>query len=890
VLTPGTALGPYRIVEKIGEGGMGEVYKARDTRLDRTVALKLLTGPADEMASLRERLQHEARSLSQLNHPHICTLYDIAEAAAEPADAPVSYLVMEYLEGETLVERISRGPLAIDRALAHGAQIADALDKAHRAGIIHGDLKPGNVMVTKSGVKLLDFGLARRRGTALPPDWADAATRSVSLGTPRGVVGTLQYLAPEQLEGHPSDERSDIFACGAVLYEMLTGRRAFDGDTPAAVIADIMRRDLPAISSVIPAASSAVDHVVATCLAKDPDERWQHAGDLAHELRWLSTTAPKEERLVPGRPGQRGWQIAAGLLLLSTLGLVALLASGTRRAEPPTYRTSILLPDGLRFPTGGTVGGGGRMALSPDGRTLVVVVIDSTGRQMLWLRPLEGQTAMPLAGSEGAASPFWSPDSKSIGFVAQGQLKTIDVAGGDPVLIAASALNTTGAWSRSGDILFTPSASSSLWVVPAAGGAPRSVTKLDETAGDQVHRNPVFLPDGRHFLYVAVGGRNGAPPSRRAVYVGSLEANASPVLVLDNASIARYSDNYLLFMRDATLFAQLFDPERVSLSGEPRVVAEQLETGGIAGAGSFTLSDAGLLAYQTPTPAGTQLVWFDRQGRQLGSVGDAADYGDLELSPDGRQAVVSVLDASTNTRDLWIVDVTRGVRTRFTFDRGDDITPVWSRDGSRVLFTSNRTGHFDLYEKAASGIGAETLVYADASEKYPTSWLFDGKTLLYWTFSAADTELKLLSLGAGHPRTFLSSPVSPGRFAPDGRHVLYYSTESGRSEVYLVPYPAATRKWQISDAGGTFVRWRPDGKEVFYIGRDNKLVATSVRAETDRVEIGQPMPLFDARPAGVRYFYDVAPGGERFLVNTVRGASALTSVTLVQNWSRLLAP
>lgn len=890
MLTPGIILGPYRVLEKIGEGGMGEVYKARDTRLDRIVALKLLSGQAEEMASLRERLQHEARALSQINHPHICTLYDIAEASADSLPGPVSYLVMEYLEGETLAERLGRGPLPIERALVYGAQIADALDKAHRAGIIHGDLKPGNVMVTKGGVKLLDFGLARRRGATLPPDWANAATRTASLGTPDAVVGTLQYLAPEQLEGHPSDERTDIFASGAVLYEMLTGRRAFEGDSPAAVIAAIMRRDLSCVSELVPRASSAIDHVVAACLSKDPDDRWQHAGDLMHELRWLAATSTSEAKTTPvAVRAARSWQIAAALLFLSSLGLLALLLSRPRPAEVSTYRTSVLLPEGLRFPSGGTVGGGGRMALSPDGRTLAVVVSDPAGMQMLWLRPLEGQTAMPLAGTEGAGSPFWSPDSKSIGFVAQGQLKTIEVAGGEPVLVASPAMNATGSWNREGEILFTPAAGSPLAVVSASGGAPRPVTALDEAAGDQVHRNPVFLPDGRHFLYVAVGGRSGSTSARRVLFATSLDAAAAPVRVLDNASGARYSDGHLLFLRDATLFAQPFDPDRLSLGGEPKVIAEQVETGG-AVAASFTISDAGLLAYQAASQAGSQLVWFDRQGNQLGSVGDAAEYGDVELSPDGRQAAVSVLDVSTGTRDLWIMDVTRGVRTRFTFDKADDVAPVWSRDGSRVIFTSNRSGHFDLYEKAASGVGAETPVYADASEKYPTSWLSDARVLLYWTFSTEGTEVRLLPLDGGHLRTLLPSPVSPARFAPDGRHVLYYSTESGRSEVYLVPFPTPTRKWQISNAGGTLARWRPDGKEVFYIGRDNKLVATPVNATTDRVEIGQPVPLFDARPVGARYSFDVAPGGERFLVNTVRGASAVTTVTLVQNWNRLLAP
>lgn len=887
MLTPGTSLGPYRILDKVGEGGMGEVYKAVDTRLDRTVAIKLLTGSAG--APVRERLHLEARALSQLNHPNICTLYDIAETT--DADAPASYLVMEFVEGETLAGLIARGPLPLDRALTYGAQIADALDKAHRAGIVHGDLKPANVMITRAGVKLLDFGLAHRRGSVMSADWADAVTRTVSLGTPRELAGTLQYLAPELLEGRASDERADIFSCGAVIYEMVTGRRAFDGETAATVIAAIMRQEVPEVRRVVPGAPAALDRVLARCLAKDPEERWQHAGDLRYELRWLASAGDTPD--APGalrEPGaMRRWQAATAALFLVAAGLAIWMLVARPEQDESVLRTSVMLPDGLRFPQAGTIGGGGRVALSPDGRVLATVMSDASGTQMLWLRLLEGQAATPLVGTEGAASPFWSPDSRAIAFVAQGQLKRIDVAGGEPVVIAAPAINATGAWGPDGDILFTPTPGSPLSVVGAAGGEPRAVTTLDAAEGDQVHRNPSFLPDGRRFLYVSVG-RNGGSAARRTVLVGSLDGQDEAVRVIDNVAGAKVSGGALLFLRETTLMAQAFDAERLALLGEPRPVAEQVEGGGIVAA-SFSVSDTGLLAYQPSSQAGSQLLWYDRQGRQLGTVADPADYADVELSPDGRLAAVSVLDPATNTRDLWIVDVARGVRTRFTSDRFDDVAPVWSRDGTRVMFTSNRSGHFDLYEKPASGIGSETLVFADDSEKYPTSWLSDAGLVLYWTFDADGTELHLLTLnGAPRARSFLPSPVSPGRFSPDGRHVLYYSTESGRSEVYLVPFPSATRRWQISTAGGNFARWRADGQEIFYVGRDNRLMATSINAETDRVEIGQPVALFEARPVGPRYPFDVAPDGERFLVNTVRGASAVSSVTIVQNWRRLLTP
>ena len=747
-LTPGALIGPYEIQSALGSGGMGEVYKARDTRLNRTVAIKVLAQAPRETASARERFAQEARALSQLNHPHVCTLFDVGEQTpASPSGEPLRYLVMEFVDGETLSARLERGALQLEQALAFAIQIADALDKVHRAGIVHGDLKPGNVMVTKTGIKLLDFGLARQQRQAPPSGWSDAVTQPIAAPATEGLVGTLQYLAPEQLEGRDSDERSDIFALGAVIYEMVTGKKAFAGDSPAAVMAAIMTQQPPPLAATQPASPAALEHVVAGCLAKDPSERWQHAGDLTRQLKWIASgTPPVAQDGVRERAGSP-WAIgAAAALLVAVVLLLLVYLQRPGAPQTPAYRTSVLLPEGLRFPGAGERGGIERFAISPNGRQLVFVATDANGNQMLWLRPLESLAASTLPGTDGASSPFWSPDSRRIAFVARGQLKIVALDGGSPVVVASPAIGTSGAWNEDDVIVFTPTTGSPLHRVSSRGGTPVPVTRLNESRADVLHRNPFFLPDGRHFLYVAVTAREGGTTGARGLFVGSLEPGDPVTPVQDNGSIAKYSQGHLLFVQDDRLVAQPFDPDRFTLSGEPRSIAEQIELIG-SSSGAFSVSTGGVLVYQASSP-GSQLVWFDRDGRQLGAVGESGRYGDLELSPDGRKAIVSVLDPETNTRDLWMFDVARGVRTRFTFDPADDVAPIWSPDGTRVAFTSNRKGHFDLYQKAASGIGMETVLFADDKEKYPTSWLPNGSSLLYWTFDSAGTK-DLAGVGVG---------------------------------------------------------------------------------------------------------------------------------------------
>jgi len=521
---------------------------------------------------------------------------------------------------------------------------------------------------------------------------------------------------------------------------------------------------------------------------------------------------------------------------------------------------------------------------------MVFVASDPGGNVRLWVRPLDSLGATPLSGTDGASSPFWSPDNRLVAFVAQGQLKTIDTSGGTPITLTP-AFNTFGSWSRDNLILFTPNPTSPLHAIPATGGTPRPVTRLDSTSGDVLHRNAVFLPDGRHFLYVAVSAREGETTGARAVLVGSLDESEPARVVIEGGSSAAYSLGHLVFLRDNRLVAQPFDLGRLALTGEPTPITEQVELTGPTST-AFTVSESGLLAYQPASGPGSQLVWFDREGRRLGTLGEPADYGDVELSPDGRRAAVSVLTGPSNTRDIWVFDTGRGVRTRLTFDAADDVTPVWSSDSTRILFASNRAGHFDIYEKSATGVGSDEVIIQDDSEKYPTAWSPDGLSVLYWTFGSEGAQLRRLSRAAKPPSTagFLGPPANPGRISPNGRWVAYYSNESGRSEVYVVSFPEPSEKWQLSNAGGNLPQWRRDGQEVYYAGRDNRLMAVAIKDRGTGLDVGAPRALFEARPVGPRSFFAVAPDGQRFLVNSRRSDSLSSSITILQNWTALTPP
>jgi Tol biopolymer transport system component len=887
----GQRIGPYQLASKIGAGGMGEVYKARDTRLERTVAIKVLTAHVADDPHARERFQREARAVAALNHPHICTLHDVgSQDPSTSSGQPMDYLVMEYLNGETLAERFAKGPLPLDRALQYAIQIADALDKAHRQGITHRDLKPANVMLTTVGTKLLDFGLAKLRPAAAGVVGMSAAANVSPSLTGRGtILGTLQYMAPEQLEGKPADARTDIFAFGALLYEMLTGRRAFEGTSQASLISAILSSDPPPIAVLQPLSPPALNRVVKTCLAKDPDERWQSAHDLTSELKWIAESGSQiavaargVDTQVRSRARSRlfGW-IAAAVFLVTTLGLAAALY--LRRApvvDTRVYR-STFVPPGNENPSLPLYD---KLALSPDGRRLAFVANDANRRIVLWVRELAGLAAQPLAGTEGAASPFWSPDSRFIAFSAGGKLKKIDASGGPAISLCDTNTGLPGSWGRGDVILFSSEAYRPLSRVAAAGGTPAIATTLDTGSGEHWHGHPFFLPDGRHFLYAA----GGEPTS--GVYVGSLDS-LERTRLLDSFANAQYASGFLVFPRAGTLMAQPFDATRLALSGQAMALAEQVNfdpgvppTGTLA---AFTVSATGVLVFEARM--NSRLVWFDRASRQTGTLGDAARYGSgVHLSPDGSQASVVVTD-SREAANVWLFDVARDVRTPLTASGvvSTEVAPgsIWSPDGRSVVFASTQKGPRDLFQKASNGAGRENVLLADDTGKYPESWSPDGRFLLYMRWAKGSTpDIWVLPLfGDRKPYGFIEAPFFElaSQFSPDGRWVAYNSNESGRSEVYVVPFPGPGARVPISTAGGDNARWRRDGKEIFYLA-GNTLMAAGVTANGSRFDVGAVQRLFDVPTVDGYWPYDVSPDGQRFLVNTLDGEVA--PLTIVVNW------
>jgi len=865
---------------------MGEVYRAKDTRLDRTVAVKVLPAHLSSSEEVRQRFEREAKTISSLAHPNICSLYDVGNQDG------IEFLVMEFLEGETLTERLARGPLPAEQVLRYGIEIAAALDKAHKQGIVHRDLKPGNIMITKSGVKLVDFGLAKLAAAPAGSNTSVSILQTEigsNLTQEGSILGTFQYMAPEQLEGKEADARSDIFAFGAVLHEMATGQKAFAGKSQASLIASILAAEPPPISTVVPMAPPALDRVVKTCLAKDPDDRWQTAHDVMLQLKWIAeggSVAGAPAPVVARRRSRErlAWAVAA-FLAVATLALAALQLARPR-PDPRMVRSSLLPPEKTTYHF--ISDSAGPPALSPDGTLIVFVAKDAAGKNLLWVRPLDTGGVRALPGTEDASHPFWSPDGRHIGFFAGAKLKKTEAAGGPVLSLCDAGDGRGGTWNRDGIIVFEPHFREPLFRVPATGGKPVPVTKFDESRRETTHRFPFFLPDGKHFLYEAASHSAGTDSELHSIYFASLDGG-TPKLVVNVRSKPVYASENLLFVRQKTLMAQRFDPKSGTLSGEPIPVVENVQEDPGFFTAVFTASDNGLLAYQEAGGSGNlqQLTWFDRAGKKLETVGPEGNLWYPRISHDGKRILYSVGDPA----DLWIEDLGRHVRSRLTFDPADDSYAEWSPDDSRVYFSSLRSGGGDIYTKLSSGTGADERLATSPSLKGVSSVSPDGRWLLCSVLnSKTKWDLEVYSVADRKMSDFVKTDFdeNQGAFSPDGRWVAYSSNESGRYDVYVQPFPGPGGKFQVSTSGGAMPVWRRDGKELFYVAADLRVMAVPVSTGAT-FEPGTPAPLFALRQRNDpdRHF-DVSADGQRFLVAAPVGEEVSLPITLIQNWTHLL--
>jgi len=849
---------------------MGEVYRARDTRLDRSVAVKILPDDLAAHAVLRARFEREAKAISGLSHPHICALFDIGE----------NYIVMELLEGETLAQRLNKGPLTTEQLLRIGVEIADALDKAHRSGIVHRDLKPGNVMLTKSGAKLLDFGLAKTADSTIGLPSPDSVTKALTEeGT---IVGTYHYMAPEQLEGRPADPRSDLFALGALLYEMATGRRAFDGTSRASVIAAVLHADPPPITQIRPMVPPALDRVVRTCLEKDPDDRWQTAHDVMLQLRWIlegGSSAGVPAVAMPRRVAREriAWSLAA-------IGIVAAIAAlvvpRKPQAQSPvrftieTPRKTSLFP----FDTKG-------MAISPDGSTIAFVASGDDGKQMLYVRRLASERAEALAGTDDAAYPFWSPDSRSIAFFANRHLNRIRVEGGPVEVICDAPSGRGGSWSRNGTIVFAPSLFNELQRVPATGGTPARAANF-EPQDSRRHRWPWFLPDGNHFLHVA--GID--------VVVTALDSMKRKLLVHDASNAVFSPPDRIVFSRGNALMSQRFDPTTLEVSGD----AAPLPLPNVSYLFSkrlsiLSVSDDGTLVFLPAVEPLSRLAWVDRDGRETGQTGQPDTFSDAALSPDGTK--IAVVRSAPAGSDIWLIDARDGRAARFTLHSGDYGYVTWSHDSKRLAFTY-----------AIDGVGQLSVKSLDGSERIPVmhtkEWAIpvdfspDGKTALAFFQTASSADIVAMSLDDKPTLTpYLATPFDEqsARFSPDGKWVAYDSNVSLRSEVYVRRYPPTAEEWQISSGGGMSPVWSPDGRELFYTAGDaimrvpiggGPALAPGTPAVLFKIPGHRAAPSFSgsvSRPA----ISGISPDGQRFLFR-LNTEQEMPSLNVVLNWRGVL--
>jgi Tol biopolymer transport system component len=880
-LAHGVRIGPYEIQALIGAGGMGEVYRAIDTRLGRIVAIKVLSAAARDRPNAQRRFEQEARAASHLHHPHICGLFDLGEVDG------TSFLVMEYLEGETLDSRVTRGALPLADVRRYALDIADALAHAHRHGIVHRDLKPSNVMLTRDGATLLDFGLAKLQRLHVP---GGAAPIAATMTAETAIIGTLNYMAPEQLNGGATDARADLFAFGAVIYEMLTGRGAFDGNSHASIIAAILERPVAAPSAIRSDTPPPFDAIVTRCLEKRPDDRWQSAADVhaALELTDRGVSSPRRRSSATGSSVARGnrWTragIAAGVLAAVALAALVFLPWHRVTANARTVRFVVEPPAGANFTQSSAF-----LAVSPDGRSLAFVASSQDGKLALWTQPLDSLTAREVV--KNGAQPFWSADSQSIAFNTGKTLEKIEARGGVPQALA-DARSQSGSWNRDGVVLFK-GAEAGIMRVATSRGTPAPATTPDKSLGETSHDWPQFLPDGRHFLYLA---RSTQPEHDGIVYAATLGSDARIRLVRSDSNVMYGEPGFLLYMQGNTLLAQPFDATRLHVSGEPIPIASNVERNPGSRRGAFSVSQNGVLAYRATSD--TELVWFDRTGKRLGVVGTAGSYSNPALSPDEKQLAVARVDPQVGTSDIWMFDLARGMSSRLTTDPASEDMPLWSPDGRQLLFKSTRPDGVSFRQRPIDGGRDAVLWTGRGPDGTPLSWSPDQRFLVFGADGAVQhgnfgDVLLLPTAAGGTPRPLLDTPFkeTQAQVSPDGRWLAYVSNESTTNEVYVRAFPSGERTWRVSVDGGVEPAWRADGQELFYLGANGDLMAAAVTTG-DSFAIQPPERLFTtAMLTGLvnvgytRNQYAVADRGQRFLINQRASSTPKVPITVVINW------
>ena len=885
-LAPGTKLGPYEIGVPLGAGAMGEVYRAKDTRLDRTVAIKILPAHLSNDPVRKQRFEREAKTISSLNHPHICVLHDVGRQDG------IDYLVMECVEGETLAKRLEKGPLPLEQVLKYGAQIADALDKAHGSGVVHRDLKPGNVVLAPIGAKLLDFGLAKPVSTLLSGLTVTSDTPRAPVTEEGTIVGTFQYMSPEQVEGKELDGRSDIFSLGAVLYEMVTGHRAFEGKSQLSVASAILEKEPAPITSTKPLTPAALNRTIGKCLAKLPDERWQSASDLASELKWLGQGGVEGAAgVVPLGPGKF---LRGAIWVTTSLAVIALVIGttyyATRPGEQSPLMASVIPPPGVFADTSGRIG---PPQISPDGKRIAFIgcKTESAASSLLsgktcsvWLRVLASAETREITGTDGAYFPFWSPDGRDIAFFADGKLKRVAAEGG-PVQVICEAFDARGgSWGTSGTIIIAPGRLAPIYRVAADGGTPVAVTQTQPSAGAAVdsHRWPYFLPDGKHFLYLRTP--YGQCNEQTEIRFASLESKQD-VSLMQTCSSPAFANGRLIFWRDGNIVAQPFDPGTGVLTGIPTAIAEHAYFEPLFSIAKFSVSAEGKLLYVVGDSfTGSQLVWIDRSGKVLGTLGGKDHYKSLVISRDGLRVVADTIGLKETK--ILILDA-RGARTLISMEHSDGASPTWSPDARKVYFTAS--GPRNIHVRAADGSGEEREIVKFSEDQSGASYLAvspDGKILAYVLESATNRDIYTVTLNGVHePQPFLRSPAikSAPAFSPDGKWLAFESNSSGRNEVYVTPFPAGGPQYQVSTNGGERPVWKHDGKEIYY--REGLIVmAAEVNTKGGGMDFGSPKPLFELASGNLygRY-YDVAPDG-RFLANTSPPTPDAQSFSLLVNW------